>query len=342
MATESTGRVTAHDVAARAGVSQPTVSLVLSGNPRARVAAKTRERVVRAAEELGYRPNLLARGLVLRRSFAIGLVVPDLGNPFFVDVVRGAERVASASGYVLLLCDGREGTAAAHLESLLTRQVDGVILDASGLAAAPEDLLASLNVVLIEEPSQRLAWVGSDAEAAGRVAAEHLLALGHRDFGMVGPASQLHAFRMRERGFFRAVAGAGGQIRSPWLRRVPATVEGGAAAIKALLAQPERPTAVFCINDLVAIGALKSCLSAGIRIPGELSLMGCDDIEMARLVTPELSTVTVPAREIGARAARRLLQQLEPSAPQRSPARVLPVRLAARGTTGPVIGSPQP
>jgi DNA-binding LacI/PurR family transcriptional regulator len=333
------GRVTAHDVAARAGVSQPTVSLVLSGREDVRVAAATRERVMRAAEELGYRPNLLARGLVLRRSFAIGVVVPDLANPFFLEVVRGAERVAVEAGYAVLLCDGREVSTVAHLETLLTRQVDGVILDATSLADLPESLLAGLNAVVVEDRSERLAWVSSDASAAGRLAAEHLLGLGHRRLGLVGPANALHSFRARERGFVQTLREREVLVRSEWLRRVGASVEGGQAAMRALLALPERPTAVFCVNDLLAVGALKSCLAGGVAVPGEMSIMGCDDIEMARIVTPELSTVAIPAREIGARAARRLLRQVEGSASARRDDRPLPVRLIARGTTGP---APEP
>jgi LacI family transcriptional regulator len=335
MGAETISRVTAHDVAARAGVSQPTVSLVLSGNPRARVAAATRDRVVRAAEELGYRPNMIARGLVLRRSFALGVVVPDLGNPFFVEVVRGAERVAAEGGYAVVLCDGQEVSPAAHLETLLTRQVDGVLIDAFGLAAAPEELLSGLNVVVIEEPSERLSWVASDAEAAGRLAAEHLLELGHRHLGMIGPAAALHSFRMRERGFVQAMRAAGVTIPSAWLRRVPASVEGGLGGMRALLTQSSRPTGVFCVNDLLALGALKGCLAGGIRVPGDVSLIGCDDIEMARIVTPELSTITVPAREIGARAARQLLRQVEGKTTSHAAQRLLPVRLAVRQTTGP-------
>jgi DNA-binding LacI/PurR family transcriptional regulator len=317
-------------------VSQPTVSLVLNDRPEARVSAATRERVIRAAEELGYRPNLLARGLVLRRSFALGVIVPDLANPFFLEVVRGVERVAAEEAYAVLLCDGREVPLPVHLEALRTRQVDGVIIDPLNLSRAPEDELAGLNVVVIEEPSERWPWVASDAAGAGRLAAEHLLELGHRELAVVGPATPLHGFRMRERGFVQAARDAGVAIRSEWLRREPATVEGGQAAMRALLATSPRPSAVFCVNDLLALGALKTALTAGLEVPRQISLIGCDDIEMARVVTPELSTVAVPAREIGARAARLLLRQLESKPAPRGTARPLPVRIVARQTTGPV------
>jgi LacI family transcriptional regulator len=334
---------TSHDVAARAGVSQPTVSLVLSSNPRARVASATRERVLRAAAELGYRPNVVARSLVRRRSFALGVVVPDLSNQFFADVASGAERVASEEGYAIFLSARRDVPLERQLEALRARQVDGVILDAAGANAVPPAVFEGLNVVLVDEPTDRWPGVASDAEGAGRLAAEHLLALGHRRIAFVGPSADVHGFRMRERGFVRALAEAGVALTSELLRRVPATLDGGQAAMRALLALPggRRPTAAFCANDLLALGAHKGCTQAGVAIPGAMSLVGCDDIPFARLVTPELTTVAVPARELGARAARLLVREIEGKGGPRQKAKPLPVKLVVRGTTGaaPALGA---
>ena len=330
----ASNRVTTRDVAAKAGVSQPTVSLVLSKNPTARVASETRERVIRAAEELGYRPNVVARSLVRRRSYANGLVVPDLDNQFFAHVVSGAQRVAVEEGYAVLLCEQRGTSIDRHLDALRTRQVDGVILDAAGASSIPEELLDGINVVLIDQPSQRWPGVASDAEGAGRLAAEHLLSLGHRRLAFIGPSADVHTFRMRERGFTRAIRAAGVTVESELFRRVPATIAGGQAAIRALLAQPSRPTAIFCANDLLALGAYKACAQSGVSIPGDVSLVGCDDIEFSQLVTPELTTVAVPARELGARAARLLLRALAGEVTQPSQqGRPLPVRLVVRGST---------
>ena len=327
--------VTTHDVAKKAGVSQPTVSLVLSRNPTARVALKTRERVLSAAKELGYRPNLLAQGLVRRRSYSLGLVVPDLRDPFFADVASGAERVASEEGYALLLCDRHGNGAARHLEALRARQIDGVIIDASAAAALGAEALEGLDVVLIDQPDGAWPGVASDAESAGRVAAEHLIGLGHTRFAFMGPAADVHTFRMRERGFVAALRAAGIPLASDAMRRAPATVTGGMDAMRALLALTDRPTAVFCANDLMALGAHKQCAQRHLSIPADISIVGCDDIEMARLVTPELTTVAVPAREIGARAARILVGNR--NAPGARPVRskLLPVRLMVRGSSGP-------
>src|SRR4051794_4266353 len=292
---DPTRPVTTHDVARRAGVSQATVSLVLSGNPRARVAAATRERVMEVAEELGYRPNILARGLVRGRSYAIGVVVPDLTNPFFLDVVTGAQRVAAEAGYAVLPGDTRESTPIRHLEALRARQGDGVIIDGGGAPTLPHDALSDLKVVGVDEPSGR--WPGGgggaaaaggggavrgggvaersergrgvagDGLAAGRMAAEHVIGLGHRRLAFIGPATDVHGFRMRERGFFQALREAGIALPHEWLRRTPPTVAGGQRAMKALLASPRRPTAVFCANDLLAMGALKAAHNAGVQVP---------------------------------------------------------------------------
>ena len=332
--TSAQRRATTHDVAAKAGVSQPTVSLVLSRNPTARLSANTRERVLKAAEELGYRPNVVARSLVRRRSYAIGLVVPDLANQFFAHVVSGAQRVAIEEGYAVLLCEQRGTSIDQHLDALRARQVDGLILDAAGAASIPEELLDGINVVLIDQPSERWPGVASDAEGAGRMAAEHLLGLGHRRVAFIGPSADVHSFRMRERGFTRAIRAAGISLESELMRRAPATVAGGHAAMRALLALPNAPTAVFCANDLLALGAYKACGQASVQVPRDVSIVGCDDIEFAQLVTPELTTVAVPARELGARAARLLTRGLagDPAPPSQR-GRPLPVRLMVRGST---------
>lgn len=329
-----------HDVAERAGVSQPTVSLVLSGSGSVRVADDTRERVLRAARELGYRPNLLARGLVRRRSYALGLIVPDLSNPFSVDVVRGAERAASEEGYAMLLCETRHTPVERHLEELRGRLIDGVIVDGLGGASLPDEELADLNPILIDEESNRWPSVTSDADGAGRLVARHFLSLGHRRAAFLGPPLDTFAFRHRERGFVAGLREAGASLPSERLRRVEPTVGGGQAGMRALLGlEPgRRPTAVFCANDLIGLGALKACLAAGVAVPAEISIAGCDDIEPARVGTPELTTVAVPASELGARAARYLIRRLDADEEPRLSVRRLDVRLVVRQTTGPPPG----
>lgn len=325
---------TVHDVAKRAGVSQPTVSLVLGGHPTARVAPGTRDRVRQAAEELGYRPNVVARGLQQRRSYALGIIVADLRNPFSIDVVSGAERVAAKEGYAVMLCDARERGVQTHLDALQARLIDGVIIESGGAALTLHTQPDKQNLVLIDEPSASFPTVLADIEEAGRLAAQHLVDLGHRAISFIGPATDLFRYRMMERAFVNVLRQSSIPIRSEWYRRAPASAAGGEQAMQSLLALAQRPTAVFCANDLAAIGALKACGARGVNVPGQMSIVGCDDIEMARLVMPELTTVALPARELGARAARLLIRRLSgQTTSDRSP-RPLPARLMVRGSTG--------
>lgn len=328
-------RVTAAEVAKQAGVSQPTVSLVLTRNPKARVAPETRARILKIAEELGYRPNRLAQGLVHRRSFAIGIIVPGLSNPVYVNIISGAERVAADAGYAVLLCETGHVDALQHLDALRDRQIDGVIIAGVAASTLPPAALEQLNVVLINQPSARFTTVGGDSLKAGALAGEHLLTLGHKRLAFIGPATSNWAFQMRERGFVQSLRAAGISLHSDQLRRAPATIGGGLAAMRALLALPSRPTAVFCANDLLALGAHKACAAAAVALPRDLSILGCDDIEMDTLVTPELTTISTPQRELGARAARLLLKHIEGGESLPLVAQSLPVKLVPRGTTGP-------
>jgi len=281
----------------------------------------------------------VAHSLVSRRSFALGLLVPDLSNPFYASVASGAERVAAEEGYALMLAETVEVTAARHLEAWRARQIDGVILDALG-ARALRDVpgMAQMNVVMVDEPSSTFPGVASDALSAGRQMAEHLLGLGHRRIAILGPATDVHGVRQRERGVVQALRSAGLTLPSNWLLRVPPTAAGGELGMRTLLAGAERPTAVACLNDLIAVGAMKAAARTGVAVPRQVSIIGCDDLELARLVTPELTTIAVPARELGARAARLLVRRL---AGQGAPAstRMLPVRLVVRGTTAAPEGS---
>ncbi|MEO7456046.1 MAG: LacI family DNA-binding transcriptional regulator [Gemmatimonadaceae bacterium] len=327
-------RVTAVEVAKLAGVSQPTVSLVLSQNPKARVAPETRARVLKVAEELGYRPNRLAQGLVRRRSFALAIIVPGFANPVNAAIISGAERVAAQAGYAVLLCETGDIDVVQHVRALADRQIDGVIIAGISESDIAHADLRRLNVVLVNQDSEQLSTVRDDSQRAGAMAAEHLLGLGHRRVAFIGPVSSASAFRLRERGFAQALRAAGAVPPSELWQRADATVAGGLAAMTTLLSQPERPTAVFCANDLIALGAHKACALVGVRIPDELSILGCDDIDLGTLVTPELSTISTPQRELGARAVRLLLKQLDGDVRASATTQTLPVKLMLRGTTG--------
>ena len=330
----STARVTAADVARKAGVSQPTVSLVLSQNPTARVAKATRARVLAVAKELGYRPNRLAQGLVHQRSFALGVIVPGFANPVYANIVSGAERVASEQGYAVLLCETEQVNAEQHLQALIDRQVDGVVIAGVAASTLPAADLARLNVVLVNQASDGHAAVAGDSLEAGRLAGRHLLELGHTRIAFIGPSTSLPAFRLRERGFADALRAAGIAPSSDYWMRADVNVSAGGAAMRALLHLPVPPTGVFCATDIIALGAHKAASRAGLRLGIDMSIVGCDDIEMDTLVTPELTSIRTPQRELGARAVRMLIQRLEGDAGAEPTTQILPVKLVRRGSTG--------
>ena len=329
----STARVTAADVARKAGVSQPTVSLVLSKNPNARVAKATRARVLAVAKELGYRPNRLAQGLVHQRSFALGVIVPGFANPVYANIVSGAEKVASEEGYAVLLCETEQLHVEQHLQALVDRQVDGVVIAGVAASMLPAAELGRLNVVLVNQPSDGHAAVAGDSLAAGRTAARHLLDLGHTRIAFIGPSDSLPAFRLRERGFAEELRAAGLRPASDYWQRADVSVAAGAAAMRALLELSMPPTGVFCATDIIALGAHKAASRAGLRLGADLSIVGCDDIEMSTLVTPELTSIRTPQRELGARAVRMLIQRLNDDEAEPK-VQMLPVKLVKRASTG--------
>jgi LacI family transcriptional regulator, galactose operon repressor len=262
------------------------------------------------------------------------VIVPGFDNPDYAAVISGAEKVAAQAGYAVLLCEGKGSEVVQHLEALRDRQIDGVIIAGIAASTLPAAALDGLNVVLVNQPSEKFSTVGSDSLKAGSIAAEHLLSLGHTRVAFLGPADAIPAFRLRERGFVQGLRAAGATVSSEFFQRASATVAGGLEGMRALLALTERPTAVFCANDLMALGAHKACSVAGVVLARDLSLLGCDDIEMARLVTPELSTISTPTRELGARAVRLLLKQIDADGALAPASQLLAVKLVPRGTTG--------
>ena len=307
-------RVTMADVAREAGVSLMTVSRVI--NNKGEVSPTTRQRVLEVIERLGYRPSSIARGLVTQRTGTLGLVVPDVANPFFADVARGAEHVAYAEGYNVFLCNTDEdpGREVAVLQSLEEKCVDGVVLCSSRL---DDDELGALldrhpAVVLVNRR-----WEGGsvgtvliDDEAGGRMATQHLLRSGHRAVGFLAGPPTSHSGRQRARGYRAALAAADLPYNPAWVCHCSPMVEGGQETARELLTAHPELTALFCYNDLVAVGALQACADLGRRVPDDLAIVGYDDIPLAALVTPPLTTCRVPRYELGAQAMRLLLDRI--------------------------------
>jgi DNA-binding LacI/PurR family transcriptional regulator len=301
-------------------VSQSTVSLVLSGKARGRISARTEEAVRAAAVELGYRPNVAARALRTGVARSVALVVPDITNPFFGRVLRGAQRAAQRAGYTVVLVDIGNNRAweAASLQALLAGPADGLLLFEADLPPG-----ASEHAIQIEMAPGGLPVVRLDVAAGVDFALDHLLGLGHERIGHLrssfkAPTFEVRRQRMRER------LGA-----EPPSVEAPFTFEGAAAAAAGLLDQDI--TAVFCDDDILAGGVYLAARSRGLVIPRDLSVVGFDDLDFARVLAPPLTTVSVDAEELGAVAFEALARDL---AGEGVPAeQVLPVSLCVREST---------
>jgi LacI family transcriptional regulator len=311
-------RATITDVASEAGVHPSTVSRVLNGHAGSTIRPATRERVLAAADVLGYRPSALARSLRLQRTLTLGMLVPDITNPFFSSIIKGAEDAARERGYNLILCNSEDQPEreAAYLRLLRERQVDGVLIASSQMADETiEGLRAdSFPFVLVNRAAQDgedLAVVVDNHAAAVEVVA-HLAALGHRRVGHIAGPQNTTTGRDRREGYEAGV-------RAHGLAHEPALVveadafseDAGDRALGIMLAGPARPTAVFAANDLIAVGMLQRLRRIGVRVPDDLSIVGFNDIPLAGLLEPALTTVRVPQLAMGVAGAHLLIDRLE-------------------------------
>jgi DNA-binding LacI/PurR family transcriptional regulator len=323
-------RVTSVDVARHAGVSQSTVSLVFSGKGAGRVSEATQERVRRAARQLGYRPNVAAQALRLGTSRAVALVVPDITNPFFSRVLRGAQRAAQQAGYTVVLVDTANDRRweAQSFEALRAGPVDGYLLFE---VSAPEGLGPGQHVVQMEGEGGPCPSVRFDAQQGAAAAFGHLLELGHRRIGHLAAAFDAPTFRLREAAGREALAGAGLDPDAQPRASTPIGIEDARVAAGPLL--DERPTAVFCDDDVIAAGLYLAARERGLAIPADLSVTGFDDMDFARVLEPPLTTVALDAENLGETAFDLLEGRM---AGRRTRKRVvLPAELVVRGSTGP-------
>jgi LacI family transcriptional regulator len=335
------------DVATRAGVSTATVSRVLSGVGGARPA--TRERVVEAARELGYRPSGVARSLKLRTTRTYGLIVTDIENPFFPQLVRAVEDAARDDGYAILLCNAandpdREG---AYLDLLVDRRVDGVVIAASSLGVRHREWLdaAPLPVVLVNcsAPGVRLPSIASDNRSGGRLAAEHLVRLGHRRIGALTATPRNPDAPDRLQGVRAALKAAGLDPAAMPVATGDAGVAGGERAMRELLAAAPDTTGVVAYNDLTAIGAIRAVRASGRIVPDDVSVVGFDDVDLAAFVDPPLTTIAQSTGDMGRWAVARLAEAISRNGggatdEDATAEVILPVRLVVRGSTGPPPG----
>jgi LacI family transcriptional regulator len=327
--------VTIAEVAKEAGVSMQTVSRVI--NKKGEVSAETRQRVLEAIEQLGYRPNSIARGLALNKTLTLGLIVPDITNPFFPEIVKGAEEVALEHGYTIVLGNTNENADREMnvLRTFEARRVDGLLLCSSRLSEQQLlPLLVKYNeVVLINRQVtlDNVSMVRVDYVQGTTTAVSHLLAQGRQRLGFLAGPSTSHSHHMRLQAFIRTLQ-ENGQTYDP-ARVFPCApnTEGGYQTARQMLPQYPDLDGLLCYNDLVAIGVLQACTELGIAVPEQLAIIGYDDIQAAHLVTPALTTVSISKSLLGAKATELLLKRL--AGDQQGIDLVLPSQLIVRAST---------
>ncbi|PPT77020.1 LacI family transcriptional regulator [Xanthomonas arboricola pv. populi] len=307
---------TIYDIAKHVGVTAGTVSRALSRPEK--VLPATRTRIEQAAAALGYVPNTVARTLKTQRSGKLLVTVPDIANPFFAQILQGAEDAAQAVGYAVLLGDTQHqpDREERYAQMLRRNEADGLIVLGHGLPPTVREIVKQLGAAAPVvngcefDPALRIPSVHIDNAAAARAMMEHLYGLGHERVAVVGgpPDNPLHQQRLEGA---RASGKARGRLRK--LTVVPGdfSVESGHAAAMALLARAPAPTAIFCFSDQMALGALAACRDLGIRVPDELSIAGFDDLASSSYLTPPLTTIRQPMREIGVGAVNLLLAIIE-------------------------------
>lgn len=330
------------DVARLADVSTATVSRALS-NPNM-VKPITRARIRDAIAALGYVPDGAARALALGRARTVGAIVPTLDNAIFARAVQGLQTTLSNSGYQLLI-SSHEYNLSAETEvvrALLERSVDAILLVGQDHAAQTYELIRASQVALVimwSHPSAQLATdagtppsIGFDNRLIGRLAADHLLSLGHTRFGAVSGFTR-HNDRARERieGFRETLTQHGCTLPDACVIEQPFGFEGGRAGLQHLLKLRPSPSAIFCGNDVLALGCLFEAQALGIEVPDALSVVGCDNLPIASQIMPGLTTILLPTYELGERAARAVINWLANGEPP--PHERLPIELIVRGTT---------
>lgn len=326
-------RVTIEDVADLAGVSRQTVSRAI--NDKGEISQETKERVMTAVEQLGYRPNRLAQGMVTQRTYTIGLILSNITNPFFPEVTRGVQDAAQAKGYNVFLCntDDTADIEVQELHSLAAQGVDGIILFSHQASDADltnfADSYRPIVVInrLFQHPNVSVMMV--DNYRGAQLAADYFIDNHHTHLGMLTNNTPSYSQARRVRGFRERVQERGLILPDDRIATAPATLNGGRQAAHQLLTEHPGISAIFTYNDLLALGAIRACRERDLHIPHEVAIIGFDDISFAAMATPSLSTVHVDKYVIGQQAVARLIAMIE--APETSfPAVEIEVELLIR------------
>jgi DNA-binding LacI/PurR family transcriptional regulator len=336
-AAEAAGKMDIRTVAQLAGVSIATVSRTI--NRVSTVNPKMAKRVWEAIAKLNYFPNTQARSLVSGRSRLLGLIVSEITNPFFPELIQGFEDVAVEHGYEILISSTNYDPQRMSLciRRMLERRAEGVAVMTFGVEKPLLEQFAERKVPLVfvdEGPDKPgISLLRVDYHHGIRQAVQHLAALGHRDIAFVTGPRRLHSAQSRQAAFSRSLQECGIVADSAWIVEGDHTMEGGIGAMDRLLQLKRRPTAVMCSNDMTAIGVLHKLYRAGLRVPDDLSVIGFDDIHIAQVTIPPLTTIQMSCFELARAAVTALRAQVEEGGePKRS--YKIPTHLVVRESTG--------
>lgn len=329
---------TMKDVSHLAGVSTATVSRALMTPEK--VSVSTRKRVETAVLEAGYSPNTLARNLRRNESKTIITIVPDICDPYFVEIIRGIEDAAIENDYLVLLGDSgqQKKRESSFVNLVFTKQADGMLLlgtDHPFDVSKPEQKNLPPMVMACEfAPELELPTVHIDNLTSAFEAVNYLAKLGHKRIAQISGPTTATLCKLRQQGYQQALRRAGVSMNPAYSAVGDFTFEAGAQAVRQLLALPEQPTAIFCHNDAMAIGAIQEAKKLGLRVPQNLSIVGFDDIQFAQYCDPPLTTISQPRYEIGRQAMLMMLDLLKGNDVQAG-SRLLEAKLVVRGSTAP-------
>ncbi len=326
-------------VAAYASVSEATVSYVINNGPRP-VAPETRERVLKAIRELGYSPSSVARNLRSQRTTTIGLLLPDIINPFYAEVAQVIENTCFTHGYTTILCNSSQSQQHEqdYVNMLRAQRAAGVILIPIGASTRAIERLREANIrtVVLEYEFANAFCIVIDEFRGGLLLTEHLLGLGHRRIGCIASIEDSSSSKVRFEGYIKALAEAGIAPDPALIVHAHQEIVASEAATFALLDQPQPPTAIFVHNDRLALGALSAIRKRGLRVPEDISVVGYDNVVEAAFFHPPLTTIDYPKHQMGEEAVSLLFNLIgQPDAAITPFTKMLPVELIMRESTAP-------